>query len=72
MKRMNVAVMMLDISSEYATDVIAGITGFFEKKIDAIVCANMALGVMNKLGERGISVPDDVIVAGFDNSVQLK
>ena len=31
MKRMNVAVMMLDISSEYATEVIAGITGFFEK-----------------------------------------
>lgn len=38
---------------------------------DAIVCVNdfMALGVVNLLTERGISVPRDVVVTGFDDSV---
>ena len=36
---------------------------------DIIVCANdfMALGVVNLFAECGISVPDDVMVAGFDD-----
>ncbi len=40
-----------------------------EKLPDAFVCANdlMALGVIYKLYERGYSVPDDVIVTGFDH-----
>ncbi len=35
---------------------------------DAIVCANdnMALGVYSALSERGYSVPDDVLLTGFD------
>ncbi len=36
---------------------------------DAFVCANdqMALGIISKLYERGIEVPRDVIVTGFDH-----
>ena len=36
---------------------------------DAFVCANdlMALGVVNRLHNRGIKVPEDVIVTGFDH-----
>ena len=39
--------------------------------IDAVVCVNdmMALGVVNALGERGVRVPEDVAVAGFDDSI---
>lgn len=35
---------------------------------DAFVCANdhMALGVMERLEQRGFKIPDDVIVTGFD------
>lgn len=38
---------------------------------DVIVCVNdfMALGVVNLLTRRGISVPRDVSVTGFDDSV---
>ena len=38
---------------------------------DIIVCANdfMALGVVNLFAERGISVPNDVMVTGFDDSI---
>lgn len=38
---------------------------------DAIVCVNdfMALGVVNLLTERGVSIPGDIEVTGFDNSV---
>ncbi|MCR5118576.1 MAG: GGDEF domain-containing protein [Lachnospiraceae bacterium] len=40
-----------------------------EELPDAIVCANdiMALAVVTELDKRGIRVPDDVIVTGFDN-----
>ncbi len=36
---------------------------------DAFVCANdlMALGIVNSLHQKGINVPDDVIVTGFDH-----
>ncbi len=38
---------------------------------DALICVNdmMALGVLNALGARGVKVPDQVRVAGFDDSV---
>lgn len=37
--------------------------------IDAIVCSNdsMALTVLNELQKRGIKVPEDVAITGFDN-----
>jgi len=41
---------------------------------EAIVCANdlMALGVMKELQKKGISIPGDIVVTGFDNSVQCQ
>ncbi len=40
-------------------------------RTDAVVCVNdmMALGVVNALRERGVRVPEDVAVAGFDDSI---
>mgnify|MGYP002857456199 CR=1 FL=1 len=46
---------------------------YFEKKgllhADAYVCANdqMALGAFYALGDRGVMVPDDTILSGYDN-----
>ena len=39
--------------------------------VEALVCVNdmMALGVVNALRERGVAVPGDVAVAGFDDSI---
>ena len=39
-------------------------------KVDAIVAANddMAIGAINALQSRGIQIPDDVAVTGFDDS----
>ena len=41
------------------------------RDVDAIVCVNdmMAMGVVNALKERGVKVPGDVGVAGFDDSI---
>lgn len=38
---------------------------------DAIVCATdlLALGCLKKLGESGVSVPEDISLIGFDNSL---
>jgi len=51
---------------------IAAVTTFLDKrkvKLDAIVAANdqMAFGVLEELKRRGISVPNDIAVVGFDN-----
>ncbi|MHC1694201.1 MAG: LacI family DNA-binding transcriptional regulator [Eubacteriales bacterium] len=39
--------------------------------LDAVICVNdmMALGVVNTLGQHGISVPNDIAVAGFDDVI---
>lgn len=39
-----------------------------EKRPDAVICASdyMAIGLANSLLKRGISVPDEIIVTGFD------
>ncbi len=41
---------------------------------DAIVCANdyMAMGVISALESKGYSVPEDVIVTGYDNVIQAE
>lgn len=38
---------------------------------DALICVNdmMALGVVNAFSAKGIRVPDDILVAGFDDSI---
>lgn len=51
---------------------IEAVKVLFDKKklpIDAIVCANdsMALTVLNELQKRGIKVPEEVVLTGFDN-----
>ncbi len=42
---------------------------FIESKVTAIVCASdlMAIGLIRGLKERGIKVPDDISVSGFDD-----
>ncbi|MFW6366638.1 MAG: diguanylate cyclase [Spirochaetota bacterium] len=45
---------------------------FFDRRrltLDAIVCANddIAIGVWEELLRRGVSIPDDIAVTGFDN-----
>lgn len=39
---------------------------------DAVICASdhMAIGVANRLQKRGIKVPDDIIVTGFDATAE--
>lgn len=46
----------------------------FDKLPEAIVCANdlMAISVMQYLDQKGISVPDQVAVTGFDDMVQSR
>lgn len=43
-------------------------------KFDAVVCANddMAQGVLNELQVRGVRVPEDVAVTGFDDIEDIK
>ncbi len=43
-----------------------------ERKPDAVICGNdhMAIGLANGLLKRGISVPDEVIVTGFDATAE--
>jgi LacI family transcriptional regulator len=38
---------------------------------EAVICVNdmMAIGALNALNARGIAVPEDIIVAGFDDSI---
>ena len=42
------------------------------KKPDAVICASdhMAIGLANRLQKRGLKVPDDVIVTGFDATAE--
>lgn len=44
---------------------------FRQEKVDAVFCGNdfMAAGVYHYLYERGLSVPEDVSLIGYDNSV---
>lgn len=45
-----------------------------DRKIDAIVCANdgMAIGAINELQALGYRIPQDILVAGFDNDTFSK
>ena len=49
---------------------IAGINKITEsQQVDGVICGcdQMAIGVINALREKGIKVPEDVNVIGFDN-----
>lgn len=55
----------------------AAFESFSSKKditFDALICANdqMALGAMNALTRLGVSIPEDVKVFGFDNTIQAR
>lgn len=47
----------------------AGAITLLERDVDAIFCANdaTAVGALRSINARGLSVPDDVAVAGFDD-----
>lgn len=47
----------------------AGMTRLLRSNVDAVFCANdvMAVGAFRAITERGLSVPDDVAVVGFDD-----
>ncbi|MBG0566503.1 LacI family DNA-binding transcriptional regulator [Actinoplanes aureus] len=40
------------------------------RRVDGIVCASdpLAVGVINAAAERGVGVPDDLVVVGYDNN----
>lgn len=53
-----------------AVSVLFGERGLTPSDIDAIVCADdlMALGVLDELDRRGVSVPQQIALIGFDDS----
>ena len=56
-------------------DGVNGVAAMFDNKVptvDLIVCFNdnMALGAMQALKKRGLKVPQDVMVTGFDNTTE--
>ncbi|WP_205471596.1 LacI family DNA-binding transcriptional regulator [Nocardioides sp. SYSU D00038] len=55
--------------TEEAGAAVADSVGGVDDLPDAFVCANdeLALGLMARLGERGIDVPGDVLVTGWDD-----
>jgi len=55
---------------------VEGIRKFLETRVsfDALVCANdlMAVAALEELGKRGIEVPREVVVSGFDDSEESR
>ncbi len=58
-----------DFRRDSGTAAIEQLIDFKRKKFDTLVSANdnMAIGAMQALQSRGVRIPDDVIVAGFDD-----
>ena len=58
-----------DFTSAWGVDAAQRLLMNPDKRPDAIVCANdlIALGVLRELSRRGIRVPDDLLVTGFDD-----
>ncbi|MCR4584082.1 MAG: GGDEF domain-containing protein [Lachnospiraceae bacterium] len=56
-------------SNRRTVDALKGLLAANDELPDAIICANdiMALAVCTELEKRGASVPDDVLVTGFDD-----
>lgn len=44
----------------------------YDGKTEAIICANdyMALGLMEELESRGVRIPEDIAISGFDETVE--
>lgn len=55
----------------YVEEIIDNITGNGDRLPDAIICANdiIAKNTINELEKRNISVPGQIAVTGFDNSI---
>lgn len=54
---------------------IAGVKTLLDERhvnIDALVCFNdnMAIAALSELKKRGVIIPDDIIITGFDNTVE--
>ena len=53
---------------------VEGVSELFDRgvRLDALLCMNDALGIgaLHELRNRGVRVPDDVMVIGFDNVVE--
>lgn len=58
-----------DFTPDSAIEAVKVLFDQSDLPIDAIVCANdsMALTVLNELQKRGINVPEEVAITGFDN-----
>lgn len=58
-----------DLAGDWTADAGYALAGSLDPAVTAVVCANdqMAIGLIHGLADRGLRVPDDVSVVGFDD-----
>lgn len=61
-----------DFWKRYSKEAADKFLAAYDGKTEAIICANdyMALGLMEVFEERGIKVPDDIAISGFDEIIE--